>query len=136
MSTGGLVTIGQAILHPPLGFLSLEAIPGNPHSGHNVLTRPRGLQNTDAKGVRWAADPLPPGFGRIDAWSSVSRADRTLATISLVYLIQGGADLQSQRSSEDLLSGFILFDQALPFSVIFDIAPGVSMTLHWLLFLE
>jgi len=136
MSTGTLTTVGQAILHPPLGFLSLEAIAGNPHSGHNVLTRPRGVHNTDAKGVRWSTDVIPPGYGRRNSWSSISVADRTICTISNVYTIQGGADLQAQRSEWSHLTGFILFEQALPFSVIFDIAPGVEMTLHWLLFLE
>src|SRR5215471_18605427 len=111
MSTGALTTIGQAILHPPLGFLSLEAIPTNPHTGHNVLTRPRGVHNTDAKGVRWATDVIPEGYGRLNTWSSISVADRTLCTISLVYTIQGGADLQAQRTDENHLSGFLLFDQ-------------------------
>ena len=134
--TSPVTGLAAIIAHPPIGLYSMEVSAGTPHSGHNVRTRPRGPQNTDARGIRWDADVVPPGYGAINTWSTDAPADRPLISLSPIYLIFGGAELRPQHLYSPERTGFLIFNELLPFSVVVDIAPGVQLTLHWLLFLE
>jgi len=126
------VSIIQQFLHPPVGLLVKEVIPGNPHSGLNGLQRIRGLTNVDAFGIAWLVTFAPAGYG-VSPRAGTNVYDRPVIDIAVQHRFLDGSLNITFQQSYDLVAGHILFEESFPYIVDVELGPGVQADLHWLL---
>lgn len=120
----------EQFLHPPLGIMSSEVIPGL-FTGDGVLSRPRGPVPTDAFGMRFSFITVPAGFGF--KLGAVKEYESRILQLAVEHTMIDGHGIISQVADFRSDNLPFLFDLALPLQVHFSIVPGVSVQFFWLL---
>ena len=126
------VPIIDLFLHPPVGLLAQEALPFNPYSGLNGLTRRRNIRNVDAYGIGWNLIDIPPGYG-ITPKAGNNEADRTVIEIAIVHQLFDGNLVVTEQFETNRVAGYLLFQESFPYIVDVELSPGVTANLYWLL---
>ena len=124
----------QQFLHPPLGLLRREAIPGGPFTGLRTHTRTRGPVGVDAFGFRYNVVQFPSGYG-VDELAGQNTFDRTVIWLTIQHRLLDGEDINSGALQLRAASEQVLFNEALPQRVIVEAAPGIAYDAWWLLVL-
>lgn len=119
----------EQFLHPPLGVLVREIIPGLA-AGSGSLTRPRGPVPVDAFGMTFDFITVPAGLGFV-VGNFNEYFDRILQ-LSVVHTLLDGHSVVSESFDLHQDAQPIVFEQALPTRVDYFIAPGVSVQFFWL----
>lgn len=101
-------------------------------TGAGVLTRPGGGFNVNALGIRWKVISYPPGYG-IDPGAPDS-FDIPILELSLTGQVTGGEVVinDSHQWTDD--NSTWVWNFAIPYQVLYWIAPGVTIRFWWLLF--
>jgi hypothetical protein len=122
-------------LHPPLGLMTLEHIPSAPFTGPTTvaLNRPRGPQNTDAFGILWSVTAEALGVGLIPGLQT--EYEERVLEIIVSHQLLDGSFIISQRVVSNLDSGFVLFNEALPYDLNVKIGPPFQVDFSWVLVL-
>src|SRR5262245_12952708 len=94
----------QLFLHPPIGVMTTEQLPAEPYRGLVTVTRPRGLVQVDAFGIRYTVLEIPAGYG-ITPGPGTNVADRTLVALSVTHTLLNGRLIESQGQSFRTTSG-------------------------------
>jgi len=128
-STIGII---QQFLHPPVGLLIREEIPGGPHHGSVSFSRPRGGIQLDAFGVLFVIVESPPGYGIVQGAGN-NFYDRDVVDIAVIHQLLDGGLVTSQEETFRVATGYTLFNQSFPRNIAVDIAPGIGARLWWLL---
>lgn len=121
-------------LHPPIGTMTLEQLPGEPFSGLISVDRPRPGAGTDAFGIRYLVTQIPAGYG-ITPGPGTNVVDRTVVAIAVIHRLFNGDLVESQGQSFRTTSGQLLFQESFPLRVVLEAAPGISLRLWWMLVL-
>jgi hypothetical protein len=121
-------------LHPPIGTMTLELVPGEPFTGLVSVSRPRPGVGTDAFGIRYLITSIPAGYG-ITPGPGTNVVDRTVVAIAVIHRLLDGSLIESQGQSFRTTSGQLLFQESFPSQVTLEIAPGIQLRLWWLLVL-
>lgn len=128
------VPILETILHPPLGLLQRELIPGL-LSGSVDLTRNTGslapFNNVNAYGLSWAFFTVPIGFGFEIGFPDVY-FNRMLQA-STVHTDFAGHELVSEYHSFFSEGIYWLWQNPGPSRVHLEIEPGVELQAFWLI---
>lgn len=122
----------QLFLHPPLGLLRLERIPGGPWSGLSSHQRPRLNTPTDAYGIRYSVSSFPPGYG-LTPGPGNNIFDRTIVRLAIVHQLFDGSLVTSQEASLRASSLYVLFNESFPRNVAVETAPGIEVELDWMI---
>jgi len=131
---GQQVSIIQQFLHPPVGLLVREVIPGAPFSGLRAFDRPRGLTRVDAFGIRWLVTFAPAGYG-VTPTAGQNRFDRDVMNIAVRHQLLDGEIVVTEEVFMRSATGQLLFAESFPFIVDIEAAPGVEFSAWWLLVL-
>lgn len=127
MSTN--VPVLEAILHPPLGALQRELIPGITSGSHD-LTRPVGPLNVNAYGLTWDILTVPDTwgilFGQPNVWET------RLLQANTVHVGLDGHSLISEYHDFFTEGLYWLWFNPFPDHVHVEINIGVALTLFWL----
>ena len=134
MAVGVATGVIQLFLHPPLGAMRLETIPGEPLTGVQSLDRPRAGRGTDAYGIRYTILTIPDGYG-VTPGPGTNVVDRQVVGMSVIHRLNDGSLIESQGQSFRTTSGQLLFQESFPLRVVVEMAPGVGVRLAWLLVL-
>lgn len=121
-------------LHPPIGTMTLEQLPGEPFTGLISVSRARPGVGTDAFGIRYLVTTIPPGYG-ITPGPGTNVVDRTVVSIAVIHTLFNSQLVESQGQSFRTTSGQLLFQESFPTRVVLEAAPGVGLRLWWLLVL-
>lgn len=125
------VSVVQQFLHPPIGLLAREVIAGGPFSAYNSFQRVRGPVGVDAFGIGWDLEDWPDGYGT--SGEPVALVfDRTVLVLRILHRFFDGSDAWTQVATVRNQTGFVLFDEALPWLVRTNLSPGVSASFWWL----
>jgi hypothetical protein len=124
------VSVIEQFLHPPLGVLTREIIPGLA-SGSGVLTRPRGPVPVDAFGVTFTFFTVPAGYGY--QLGNIREYDVRMLQLSVVHTLLDGHSIVSENFNVNSDNLPILWAVALPTQIQYYIAPGVQVQFWWLL---
>ena len=119
-------------LHPPLGLLRLEAIPGGPFQGLNSFNRPRLNAGTDAYGIRYLVTSFPPGYG-LTPGAGTNIFDRTVISVSISHVLIDGSIVESQAATLRSSAAHLLFNESFPRAVILEGAPGIEFSAWWMI---
>jgi len=122
----------QQFLHPPLGLLSLSALPANPYSDYHLFTRPAGPVGVNAFGILWSAESWPAGYGR-NSMTIDSDFDRRILRIQVYHVLLDSTGVVSEWHDTNRQTGYILFNESFPLSVGTEWSPGVVGSFYWLL---
>jgi hypothetical protein len=125
------VGVIQQFLHPPIGVLAREVIAGGPFSGYHSFQRVRGPVGVDAFGIGWSLETWPAGYGTFGDPVGVF-FDRNVLELRVLHRFFDGSDAWTQRVESDSQVGFVLFNEALPWLVRTQLAPGVTGSYFWL----
>lgn len=129
------IPVLDLILHPPLGVLSRELI--GTLSGSGDLTRPSVLpkpfDNVNAYGLTWSIFTLPIGWGITYGYPNVY--EPRLMQASTVHRDQQGHDIISEYHDFVAEGIYWLWENPGPLKVHYDISPGVSLVLYWIIWL-
>lgn len=117
-------------LHPPLGLMRLEAIPGGPFSGLNSFTRNRPGRGVDAYGIRYLCLTIPDGYGITPSTPS-NYADRQLIAMGTFFQLLDGSLVEVQAQTSRATAGNLFFEQSFPRNVSVELAPGVTANFWW-----
>jgi len=131
---GAQVSIIQQFLHPPVGLLVRELIPGGPFSGLNGFQRIRGPVNVDAFGIRWLILSAPAGYG-VTPTAGQNLFDRTVMNLAVRHRLLDGEIVVTEETFERSATGQTLFGESFPYIIDMFGAPGVIYSAWWLLVL-
>lgn len=128
------VPLLQTILHPPLGAVRREIIPGT-FSGAGDLQRPASVlppfQNVNAYGLTWSIFTVPPGYGR--RLGSPDVYDQRIVQVGTVHEDPDGHRLTSEWHEFHVEGVYWLWENPGPHHVHYEIGPGVSLVFYWLI---
>lgn len=131
---GQTVSIIQQFLHPPVGLLVREHIPGGPFTGLHAFDRPRGPTRVDAFGIRWLITAFPAGYG-VTPTAGQNRFDRDVMNIAVRHQLLDGEIIVTEEVFMRSATGELLFAESFPFIVDIEGAPGITYDVWWLLVL-
>lgn len=122
-------------LHPPLAFLhrsttSPTVIP-NPLSLGGSLTVTTGFPPHSAYGFRWAVNSAPTGAGRSSR--TINVFEEPWFAFSLHYTLADASDFIADEVQTGLAEGFWLWAISLPSTLQYDILPGWTAHVDWLI---
>lgn len=127
------VPILDAILHPPLGAMQREIIPGL-FTGAGDFQRNDGhlppWNNVNAYGMTWTFVTVPAGFG-FQLGSPIVFDERMLQ-VSTVHTDFAGHDIISEYHEFHVEGIYWLWANVGPTRVHVEAAPGLSVQLYWL----
>lgn len=121
-------------LHPPIGTMTLELVPGEPFTGLVSVDRPRPGVGTDAFGIRYLITQIPAGYG-VTPGPGTNVVDRRVVSVAVIHRLFDGNLIESQGESFRTTSGQLLFQESFPLRVALEMAPGIGVRLWWLLVL-
>lgn len=127
-------TVGQSILHPPIGFLQRELIPGT-FTDSGDLTRPASVlppfNNVNAYGLTWSFFSVPVGIGRDLGTPDVF--EERMVQLSAMYEDFAGHELVGEFHDFRVEGIYWLWEQAGPKRIHYEILDGVELVFHWLI---
>lgn len=123
----------ETLLHPPLGALQRENIPGL-FTGRNVLTRPASVlppfNNVNAYGLTWDIFTIGAGWGFTLGDPRIY--EPRLLQAATVHDDRLGHSIISEYHDFFAEGIYWLWNNPGPTSVIVNISPGVQLSLFWL----
>jgi len=120
----------QQFLHPPLGVMTTETIPGL-YTGNGIQNRPRGPINIDAFGVQVNLAIVPAGLGY--TLGAVRVYEDRLCQLAVIHNLLNGTPVVSETFEIFTDGQICLWKEALPSELLFSILPGVYVSFAWLL---
>jgi hypothetical protein len=127
------VPIADLLLHPPLGLLSRELIPGV-FSGSGDLTRNTGQlppwDNVNAYGLTWSLVSIASSVGYIIGQPTIY--EQRIIQVSTVHRGFDGHDLISEWHEFTVEGAYWLWENAGPQLVHYEIPINVALNLYWL----
>lgn len=128
------VPIIDVLLHPPLGFLRRELIPGL-FSGSGDLTRNDGrlppFNNVNAYGLTWTFFTVPDTLGV--EFGNPNVYEERMLQLSAMHIGQDGHELVSEFHSFAVEGVYWLWENVGPARIHYDIRIGVELTFFWLI---
>lgn len=128
MSTN--VPVLEAILHPPLGALTREIIPGV-FTGSHDFTRPGGPLAVNAYGLTWDIFTLPTNWGITYGQPNVYSP--RLLQANTIHTGLDGHDLVSEYHDFYTEGIYWLWANPFPSRVHVEISPGVELAFFWII---
>lgn len=129
------IPVAEALIHPALGFLAREIIPGI-FTGQGDLTRPTGalppFNNVNAFGLTWTFFTVPDTLG-VEFGTPNVYEERMLQLASM-HIGSDGHELVSEFHSFAVDGVYWLWQNAGPSRIHYDIRIGVEIVFFWLLF--
>jgi hypothetical protein len=127
------IPIGGNILHPPLGILQRELIPGL-FTGSGDLTRPGPtppFNNVNAVGLSWSFFTVPAPFG-YRVGDPIIYYERMIQ-LSTIHQDIGTHQLVSEVYDAYADGHYWMWQEAGPSRVHYEICPGVDVVFYWLI---
>lgn len=128
------VPILNALLHPPLGALRREVIPGL-FSGVGDLTRATGalppFDHVNAYGLTWSFFTVPDTIGF--TWSDPRIYEEPMLFLSTIHTGFDGHDLVSEYHTFQAEGIYWLWDNPGPTRVHYEVRIGVEAVLYWII---
>lgn len=123
------VPIIDQLVHPSFGLLTRTATLGN-FSGAGSLTPPQNPLVALTYGLSWSFFTIPAEFGL--TLGDPNLYQMRILQLASEYIDLGGHSFLAQVANINADGGFYLWDEPLPFSLHYYIAPGCSITFFWL----
>lgn len=127
------IPILEAILHPPLGLLKRELIPGL-FSGAGNLTRNTGslppFNNVNAYGLTWSFVSVPDTLGI--EFGTPNVYEERMLQLSAMHIGFDGHEIVSEYHSFQVEGVYWLWQNVGPSRIHYDIRIGVELTFFWL----
>lgn len=131
--SGTNVGIIQQFLHPPIGLCTLEEASAD-HVDRVVYTRPRGLVDVDAFGIRVSIFSWPAGYG-VDESTTALVFDRDVIRVNVLHGLLDGSSVFTDQLDTRRGSVTLMFTESFPKSVEIWTSPGIHATVQWVLLL-
>lgn len=127
------IPIISNIIHPPLGVLRRDILPGI-YAGSGDLTRATGalppFNNVNAYGLAWSVFSIPIGYGFV--LGDPVYFDERLVQLSTIHADFEGHELVSEYHDFHVEGIYWLWENAGPSRIHYEISPGVQLVLYWL----
>lgn len=128
------IPILETLLHPPIGLLQRELIPGLV-SGSGDLTRSTGalapFDHVNAYGLTWSFFTVPVTFG-FD-FGSPAVYDERMVQLSTIHTDFVGHDIISEYHAFSVEGIYWLWDNPGPTRIHYEVQVGVQLVLYWLI---